>query len=624
MFKTILITNLYLSFNFINALLLPAFPNNIVCFPERDFCSIDGYIDYAGQELTLNVVKDNILIGSAKGLVSGTDVAFEVNHPGALCWGDGTNLKVTPNIEIGNKIEIKKDALLLSEIIIQNGYIIKKERNGNQIIVTGFIDDNINPSNIEVRIVNGDLKTTSVGRRDARAVVGPVGPVSTGYLSGATIIGTQLIAIFEFTDSITTDIAFVSSYSLSMWEKTDTAGNRLGITISEFGEVGGPWSLQCPPYANFINTNLKKMIIAGQILKWDNNIQLLPGSEPITGFNAHVVRNLDLNTNEIIGYRFSNTINKYDFSKVNIALTDKIEFRVITNNKLSDPLIIELNNLNENPSVIFTPQPDSTIIINTNDVILSSNTGQIIYTLDGTDPNLDNGIIYTDSIIITKEVLIKAISYSYGGKKSDIISGKYEPNVIVKQYLPPTNLKVIEQSNSLSISWTYINDITINLYKINIYSNNVFISSIDTTINPLIITNLIPNVLYTFSILARYDTIWSSESAKTPSILFPKLVDNIIITTAKWKSTDFRVSGTSSMPNVILTIYLTNADNTISTQTLNIRGTLTPISSSSSGLPDIANNYIFNIRVTKNQVPPNPGKIFVKSSKGGISNLITI
>ena len=83
MFKTILITNLYLSFNFINALLLPAFPNNIVCFPERDFCSIDGYIDYAGQELTLNVVKDNILIGSAKGLVSGTDVAFEVNHPGA-------------------------------------------------------------------------------------------------------------------------------------------------------------------------------------------------------------------------------------------------------------------------------------------------------------------------------------------------------------------------------------------------------------------------------------------------------------------------------------------------------------------------------------------------------------
>ena len=55
MFKTILITNLYLSFNFINALLLPAFPNNIVCFPERDFCSIDGYIDYAGQELTLNV-----------------------------------------------------------------------------------------------------------------------------------------------------------------------------------------------------------------------------------------------------------------------------------------------------------------------------------------------------------------------------------------------------------------------------------------------------------------------------------------------------------------------------------------------------------------------------------------
>jgi len=624
MFKAFLIANLFLSNYIINGLLTPTFPNNIVCFPERDFCTIQGYLDYSGQGLTLNVLKDTTITGSAKGTVSGADVAFEVNHPGGLCWGDGTTLKVTPNIEIGNKIEIKKDALLLSEIVIQNGYIIKKERTGNTITVTGFLDSTINPANIELRIVNNDLKTTSIGRRDARAIVGSISPVFTGYSSGISIVNNNFMGVFEFTDSITADIAFISAYSLSMWEKTDNAGNALGITISEFEAIGGPWSLLCPPYANYINVNLKKLIVTGQILKWDNNIQLLPGSDPITGFNSHVIRNLDQNTNEIIGYRFSNNINKYDFSKVNIKLTDKIEFRVMTNNKLSDPLIIELNNLNENPSVIFTPQSDSTIVVNTNVVILSSNTGQIIYTLDGTDPNLDNGIIYTDSITITKEIIIKAISYSYGGKASSVISGKYAPEVVLKTYLPPANLKVVPQSNSLSVSWTNINDPTINLYKIKIYSGTNLISSVDTTLNPLVVTNLNPNTLYTFSILARYDTIWSSESTQTAAITFPSLVDNLIITSAKWKSTDFRVSGTSSMPNVILTLYFANADNTISTKTVNIQGTSNSISGTSSGLPDITNNYVFDIRVTKNQVPPNPGKIFVKSSKGGVSSIILL
>ena len=624
MFKAFLIVNLFLSNSIINGLLTPIFPNNIVCFPERDFCTVEGYLDYTGQDLTVNVLKDTTITGSAKGTVSGGGVAFEVNHPGALCWGDGTNLKVTPNIEIGNKIEIKKDALLLSEMVIQNGYIIKKEKNGNTITVTGFLDSTVNPINVELRIVNPDLKSTPVGRRDASAIVGVVSANAPGYSSGISIVTTNFMAVFEFTNGITADTAFAGAYALSMWEKTDDAGNRQGITISEFEEIGGPWSLLCPTYANFINGNLKKLIVAGQTLKWDNNIQLLPGSDPISGFNAHVIRNVDQNTNEIMGYRFSNSINKYDFSKVNIKLTDKIEFRVVTNNKLSDPLIIELNNLNENPSVIFTPQSDSTIVVNSNVVILSSNTGQIIYTLDGTDPNLDNGIIYTESITITKEIIIKAISYSYGGKTSSVISGKYAPEVDLKTYLYPANLKVVPQSNSLSVSWTNINDPTINLYKIKIYSGTNLVSSVDTTLNPLIITNLIPNNLYTFTILARYDTIWSSESPKTTAVVFPNLVDNIIITSAKWKSTDFRISGTSSMSNTILTLYSANADNTISTNTINIRGTTTPITGVSSGLPDITNNYVFDIRVTKNQVPNNPTKVFVKSSKGGVSNIILV
>ena len=48
-------------------------------------------------------------IGAATGVVSGGPVAFEVNHPGALCWGAGITagdpLKaITPDIQTSDKV----------------------------------------------------------------------------------------------------------------------------------------------------------------------------------------------------------------------------------------------------------------------------------------------------------------------------------------------------------------------------------------------------------------------------------------------------------------------------------------------------------------------------------------
>ena len=623
-FKSIIL-NIIIINNVITGLINPTFPNNIVCFPERDFCSIDGFIDYTNQQLTLNAFRNLELMGSVIGTVSGGGIAFEVNHPGSLCWGDNTNLKVTPNIKINDRIEIKKEGLLLAEMVIKNGYINNKEIKDNVIKVNGYVDSNINLKNIELRIVNPDLKDTVILRRDVRAIVGAIAPTFTGYLSGMSVLDNNFIATFEFLDITTANIAFNGAFSLSMWETEDASGNPLGITISEFGEIGGPWSLLCPAYANYINTNLQHLIVSNQIIRWDNNIQLLPGADPITGFDIQVIRNQNNNIDSINGFRFSNSINYYDFSNIGILLSDIIEFRIKSSNKLSDPVIIKLNtNLIIIPEIIFTPTPNTNSIINTNEVSLSSNTGQILYTLDNTDPELLNGIIYTESIKITKEVTIKAIAYSYDGKKTNIIVGKYAPIFEVKTYLPPSDLIITRLSNSLQASWTDINNPSINLYKINIYSNNNFISSIESSIKPLVIKNLIEGTIYTFSIMARYDTIWSTESDKSAGVGFPNLVDNIIITSAKWKSTEFRITGTSSMPSVILTLYKANIDNSISVNKLNIQGTNNPISATSSSTPDITNNYVFDIRVKKGQVPPNPNKIYISSSKGGVSTLILV
>ena len=47
------------------------------------------------------------VVGSAIGTISGDDVAFEVNHPGGICWGNGTGLAVTPDIQAGDIVSVK-------------------------------------------------------------------------------------------------------------------------------------------------------------------------------------------------------------------------------------------------------------------------------------------------------------------------------------------------------------------------------------------------------------------------------------------------------------------------------------------------------------------------------------
>ncbi len=617
MFNKITIYSLFLLINkYTYSLLNPVFPNNIVCFPERDFCTVEKYIEYTNQYLTLNVINNNEIMGSVKGLVSGADIAFEVNHPGGLCWGDNTNLLVTPDIKIGNKIELKKDNLLLSEIEIQNGYITSKEIINNNLIIKGYLDPLINKNNIEIRIVNPDFKTTIITRRDIRAIYGPIISNANGYSSGIDIDSDNILtSTFIFNDLTLNNLAMDGALSLSMWQSTDSAGNPSGITISEFGELGGPYSAICPQYANMItNLNLNKIIVFNNEIKWDKNIALLPGTDPLTNFNINIIRNIDVNTDLISGYRLSASLDYFNFNDIGIKLTDKIEFRAMTNNKFSGPIIIELNDLHDSVSLIMTPPSG-----NTDSVILSSNTGQIIYTIDDTEPSLTNGIIYDNGIKIDKEIKIKAIALSYNGKKSTIVTQTYSPVVIQKIYIIPSGVIVNIISNGLLISWDNINDPTLNLYKINIYNNNILINSIETTFNPYTIKNLESNNKYQFTLSAKYDTVWSEESIKTSEIIFPNPVDNIIVSSIRYKSTDFRVTGTTSLASAILTLYYVNPDNSISVNTINIANTNNPIRATASAIIDATNNYPFDIRVTKNQVPANPLKLYIKSSGGGIS-----
>jgi hypothetical protein len=159
---------------------VPAFPDNLVVFPDRDFISVEGYQTHVGETALVEVTRGGELIGSAKGVVEEGDVAFEINHPGGVCWGNNTSLQVTPDIRPGDKVNISFNGIDAGDTTVQNAYVTgDASLNGNTLTVRGFAGG-VNQAQMEQRIINPDLVDTEIGRRDIRAIPGPLTPAPKG------------------------------------------------------------------------------------------------------------------------------------------------------------------------------------------------------------------------------------------------------------------------------------------------------------------------------------------------------------------------------------------------------------------------------------------------------------
>jgi hypothetical protein len=231
---------------------VPSFPDNLVVFPDRDFVTVEGYQDKVGQTATVEVTRPGGgVIGSAQGVVAAGDVAFEVNHPGGVCWGAGTGLNVTPDIRPGDVVSIRFGATGAETTTVQDTYVTADSiLSGNTVTVKGHVAPTVNRDQMEQRIIEPALKDTSIGRRDIRALPGPL-TADGGYSSGLQfdIDGPNTFtATYVFNDAATAQLAANATGARSMaWEAQDAAGNRQGMTIAEFREVGGPGMGGCPP-----------------------------------------------------------------------------------------------------------------------------------------------------------------------------------------------------------------------------------------------------------------------------------------------------------------------------------------------------------------------------------------
>ncbi|MFZ4718482.1 MAG: fibronectin type III domain-containing protein [Ilumatobacteraceae bacterium] len=286
---------------------IPVFPDNLVVFPDRDFVSIEGYSEYGGQTALIEVNRPGVgIVGSAEGVVTGTDVAFEVNHPGGYCWGAGTGVNVTPDIIPGDEVTISIGGVALNTTTVLDVQASDAELqpDGVTMLVRGHIGDGVTPDQMEQRIIEPALVDTPIGKRDIRAVLGDLQPGPNGAYSSKLEVdeaANTFVATYLFDDPTVATIAANAGLGerAMAWQLVDGAANRQGLTIAEFGDTGGPGMGGCPngplqsgpPAPNKITAVPQS---GGAAIRVDWQIpSVIPGTQPIVGYR---VRAVDLNT----------------------------------------------------------------------------------------------------------------------------------------------------------------------------------------------------------------------------------------------------------------------------------------------------------------------------------------
>lgn len=526
---------------------VPVFPSNIVAFPERDFIAIEGFAEYAGKTLTVEVHRNNLLIGSAAGVVSGTDMAFEINHPGGLCWGDNTPLKVTPNLVFHDVLKVKYGESTLATSTIQTGSVTTVERVDNVLTVKGYIGGDVNKANVEQRIVNPDLVAMDVARRSISALPDSPTVVDNVYTATLTFDGNNFVATYTFTQLSTAIVASEGQMRIMTWDFTDADGNRQGLTISEFGEVGGPYSALCPPAPDVAEPiPISVVTLTNNLLTWNDAIAL-PGSPDITHYDVRIIDS----DSTFIGFRVQ---------------------------KSTGPYTHDISSLLQ-----LLPKPPTTLEI--------------------------RPMVYTR--MVQPLILTYSSTLSYDANAPAPVP---VPALTPTPPLPPTGISVVQVNSNLKISWDISTDISIDLFKVTVYRDGT--TKVDTYTSSLvsvIVSNLVPGTLYQFTVSSHNSLGWGVESAMTTAMAYPKPVDIVTITSARWDDSKLlRVKGTSTDQFAKITLYYSPVS------PLTIRGTTTVISGQVSPVI-VGTTYVYDIQVTKTSVPfkLTNDTVYAFSDKGG-------
>ena len=283
-----------------------ALPLGITLFPERDFLGVEGFSGDA--PVTINVYRDGVKVGTAHGTPlpdAETGTLLEVNHPGGVCWSG-----VTPDLLPGDRVEVVSDTAgpdgepvgafsNLMDVSAEAAIASDLDGDGvkDDIVVHGTATaadgTKMDPTLMEQRIVAPDLKEIpAIDRRDIRALFtggiadgvpstgdiewdDPADPLDTSWTATYTDIGADVV-----------QIAVAGQTRALAWERTDVLDNRIGMTIFEADEIGGPGFGGCPPLASDA--------VTGTVPAHVNRAAVAAGGNLVVNGTSHGAASVDL------------------------------------------------------------------------------------------------------------------------------------------------------------------------------------------------------------------------------------------------------------------------------------------------------------------------------------------
>ena len=516
----------------------PSFPNNLIVFPDRDFLSAEGFQDHVGETALVDVTRPGVgVVGSAEVVIGPGDVPFEVNHPGGYCWGRNTNLNVTPDIIPGDVVALHFGDGTSWDTTAGDAYVtgVNYTPGSDTFTVVGHIGPSVDPANTEQRIVNPALTDTAVGRRDIRAVPGPLTADRNGqYQSSLAFSGTSFTATYVFLDPAVAEIAATGGGErLLSWQVTDAANNRQAITIAEFGELGGPGMGGCPngPLASGPQgpTGVTAIMQGGNLkVAWTPAVAI-PGTPPITGYRVTAVAQSSTGGEQVeLGRRISGqAASSTTITGLASGETYDVEIVSISSAGATFPAIHATPGVDTTPPTVAVDPPGGSYATSQS-VRLSANepNAQIFYTLDGTSP-LDGpdqlsatAVHYTGPINVAATTTVKAVAFDLAGLASDVLTATYTIDGGAVAPGAPTIDSAVAGVGAVTLQWSLdsayvVTDFTVRVNNADgTLRGDVSPNPIVTTAHQATVTGLQEGTPYYFTVTARNDNGSGPASAQ--------------------------------------------------------------------------------------------------------------
>ncbi|WP_298460353.1 chitobiase/beta-hexosaminidase C-terminal domain-containing protein [uncultured Cellulomonas sp.] len=552
----------------------PTGPGNIEVFPKRDMVAIEGYTEFAGTKAQIQVLRNGTVVGSAVGTVDGTGF-LEVNHPGGVCWGAGTDLKVTPDI-VGDD-EIRVDFLSSSAgawdgLIAQDVEITDVSRvdAANELIITGTFGPDVDmptgdlvadPGRFGVEIVNPDLRggTSAVGER-AIGWPGEAGEVTTGYTvtgaitAGADGVGGEFQVRFTFDQASDLDLAEAGEVVGLAWQADAPVElgveAQYGMTLYEYHEASGPGMGGCPagpqeqrPNAPTVYTG--KGAGDGRIeVTWDEGTTL-PGAPAITGYEVVAVRAVGsgMDAGGIVRTHADGrgaTVEGLSAGKIY-----SVEIASRSGSGVSAPSTMRIraaDHIAPTASATTVRVPNAQgkylpLVTNINgdfgvhlDPVPGLLDAEVHYTVNGSVPTLTSPTFVpgeSPSLQITQDTTVRWIVVDGGNIVSEPESAFFD---IVEATNPaPDGVTAAPTAASgvIDVTFNRLADATVAAYRVQTYdeTGTVRVGTPVSIAQPADgetvtrrVTGLTNGRNYTFTVAARYGTSWSVESAHSAPV----------------------------------------------------------------------------------------------------------